>query len=267
MLREGVVVTFDEAMKARSAEVHCDFVLPLISEGARVLDCGAGSGTISVGLALAKPATRVTAVDLDGDRFADALNHCARTGIGNIEFAMADARALPFGDATFDVVVCHSMLELLDHPVRALAEMKRVLRAGGQVAAASVEYSGMVRSGPALDALDLFYAVREQVWARLEPRARPRIGRRLREYLGAAGFNDVVATARYLSYGTPDEVRSFGLERAADCDDPVFRGIALGHDLLTARDLENIKQGWLDWSVSANAFAAFAWCRAVGTKR
>lgn len=260
------MVTFGEAMKARSAEVHADFVLPLISDGARVLDCGAGSAMISVELALARPSSRVIAVDLDGNGFTDAHDHCARNGIGNIEFATADAHALAFGDETFDVVVCHSMLELCDDPVLALTEMKRVLRPGGHIASAAVEYSGMIRSGPSLDALNLFYAVREQVWARLEPEARPRIGRRLREYLGTAGFVDVVAMAGYLSYGTPDAVRSFGRDRAADCDDPFFRAIALEHGLLTERDLEDIKQGWLEWSESPSAFAAFAWCRAVGTK-
>jgi precorrin-6B methylase 2 len=63
VLREGGVVTFGEAMKARRAEVNAEFVLPLISDGARVLDCGAGSATISVELALARPSSRVTAVD------------------------------------------------------------------------------------------------------------------------------------------------------------------------------------------------------------
>lgn len=59
-------------------------------------------------------------------------------------FRQASAGELPFTDDTFDAVFAHSMLETLAHPLPALAEMRRVLRPGGLVGVASVEYGGVI---------------------------------------------------------------------------------------------------------------------------
>ena len=47
--------------------------------------------------------------------------------------AVADAYRLPFGDEAFDVVLCAEVLEHMQEPARALAEMRRVLKAGGKL--------------------------------------------------------------------------------------------------------------------------------------
>jgi ubiquinone/menaquinone biosynthesis C-methylase UbiE len=48
-----------------------------------------------------------------------------------IKFLQGDAQELPFEDNTFDVVTCQTVLIHLKNPLRALAEMKRVLKKGG----------------------------------------------------------------------------------------------------------------------------------------
>src|SRR5919112_3900489 len=45
---------------------------------------------------------------------------------------LADAYRLPFGDGAFDVVLCAEVLEHMHSPAQALAEMRRVLKAGGK---------------------------------------------------------------------------------------------------------------------------------------
>ncbi len=80
------------------------------------------------------------AVDLTpGERVLDVAS---RTGV-------VDPR-LPFEDASFDVVVCRQGLQLLEDRGRALAEMHRVLRAGGRV---GVCVPGRIERSPALEAL------------------------------------------------------------------------------------------------------------------
>jgi len=56
-----------------------------------------------------------------------------------------------------DAVLGHSVLEALDRPGDALDEMRRVLRPGGIVAVASVEYGGLVLAGPDAPLLRRFY--------------------------------------------------------------------------------------------------------------
>lgn len=96
-----------------------------------VLDVSTGAGHTA--LALAPHVARVVATDLTPEMLAVARRLAAERGVGNVEFREADVRALPFADASFDVVTCrtaaHHYPELLP-PVR---EMARVLKPGGRL--------------------------------------------------------------------------------------------------------------------------------------
>jgi hypothetical protein len=77
----------------------------------------------------------------------------------------------------------------------------------------------------------------------------------------------VVATSKYICYGTEDAVASFGAARAEDCRrDGWYGRSARKHELATANDLDAMSQAWLEWSKSPDAYLAFAWCRALGWK-
>src|SRR3712207_1289637 len=56
----------------------------------------------------------------------------------------ADASDLPFRDASFDAVCCFAALYLIEHPMRAIAEIARVLAPGGRVALLSSVNRGPV---------------------------------------------------------------------------------------------------------------------------
>lgn len=105
----------------------------------KLLDVGAGSGSISATLARAiQPDGHVTATDRDPTILPRAQVLAERTGAavaGNMTFRQADVFALPFADASFDVTHCHQVLTHLPRPADALREMLRVTRPGGLVAA------------------------------------------------------------------------------------------------------------------------------------
>jgi hypothetical protein len=124
----------------------------------------------------------------------------------------------------------------------------------------------LILAGPGDELLRRFYAVRERVW-QLENAADPYLGRRLRSLLKRAGFERVIATAKYFSYGSSEDVRSFGLARAEDCRDTWYASSAKKHGLATAQDLDAMSEAWVEWSISPEAYAAFAWCRALGWKQ
>ena len=76
----------------------------------------------------------------------------------------------------------------------------------------------------------------------------------------------MVATSKYFCHGTAEAVESFGQARAEDCGPGWYTRSARKHGLATARDFAAMSRAWLEWSKSPEAYAAFAWCRAVGRK-
>jgi ubiquinone/menaquinone biosynthesis C-methylase UbiE len=255
------MTSFHDTMTIRSAAVYADFLLPHLARDADVLDLGCGSGSIALGVA--ETVGRVTAVDRYPEEFVETPTFAADHGVRNIRFLAADAYRLPFDDGRFDACLCHSMLETLDRPLDALREIARTLVPGGILGIACVEYGGLILAGPNEPLLRRFYAVRERLW-QLEHVADPYRGRKLRGLLTAAGFEDVVATTKYICYGTDDAVRWFGRGRAEDCRDEWYAGGAQEHDLATADDIDAMERAWIEWAGSPDAYAAFAWGRATG---
>jgi SAM-dependent methyltransferase len=102
-----------------------------VEPGDRVLDvaCGPGNFTHDFGAA----AGNGLAVGVDAS--ASMLTVAAReNGGANVAYVRGDAHELPFRDASFDAVCCFAALYLIEEPMRALAELVRVLAPGGRVA-------------------------------------------------------------------------------------------------------------------------------------
>ncbi|MFE9045881.1 class I SAM-dependent methyltransferase [Streptomyces sp. NPDC007818] len=117
---------------------------------AAVLDCSCGIGTQAIGLALR--GHRVTGTDISPRAAARAALEAAHRGL-SLRTAAADMRRLPFPDGQFDTVVCadNSLPHLLtEQDVNtALAEMRRVLRPGGQLLISTRPYDDLLRDRPA----------------------------------------------------------------------------------------------------------------------
>jgi ubiquinone/menaquinone biosynthesis C-methylase UbiE len=74
----------------------------------------------------------LTGVDLTDEMAAFARRRAADLG-RDLDLVIGDAEHLPFDDASFDTVVCELGLCSIPHPDAAVAEMRRVLRAGGEL--------------------------------------------------------------------------------------------------------------------------------------
>lgn len=94
--------------------------------GTRVLDLAAGTGTSSV--EYAADGADVVACDFSTGMVAEG-----KARHPEIEFVAGDAMALPFADASFDVVTISYGLRNVQDTVRALSEMLRVTRPGGRI--------------------------------------------------------------------------------------------------------------------------------------
>lgn len=93
--------------------------------GVRVLDAGCGPGSLGRWIALQEPDARLTLLDA-----APAMLERAASVV-SCRHVHGDLLALPFADASFDVVACTWALETLTDPQRAYAELERVLAPGG----------------------------------------------------------------------------------------------------------------------------------------
>ena len=125
------------------AEVYDRYLVPLIFESyavdlaarlaaqpvTRVLEVAAGTGVLTRRLAAVLPAgVAIVATDLN----QPMLDVGARVGtMRPVEWRPADAMQLPFGDATFDAVVCQFGVMFFPDKAKAFAEARRVLRPGG----------------------------------------------------------------------------------------------------------------------------------------
>jgi 2-polyprenyl-3-methyl-5-hydroxy-6-metoxy-1,4-benzoquinol methylase len=113
----------------RSAKVIRFLELAGVKIGGAVLDAGCGGGGMP--LSFAEEASRVVGIDL-APRFHDAGHRLAiERGIQHLYFAQADGQALPFSDASFDMVLSHAVIEHVADASRYLRELARVLKPGG----------------------------------------------------------------------------------------------------------------------------------------
>ena len=101
----------EREIEARSADVYAGFFLRQLQPDMLVLDCGCDTATITIGLAEALPAGTVIGIDLAKDSLAAARRYASVMGRQNLFCAAADGRRLPFPEAAFDAVLCHSVLE------------------------------------------------------------------------------------------------------------------------------------------------------------
>jgi len=126
------------------------FLLPLgprlleaceIGSGMRVLDVAAGTGNAAIPAA-ASGAT-VIASDLTPELFEAGRTRAQAEGV-ELEWAEADAEALPFEDASFDAVISSIGVMFAPHHQAAADELVRVCRPGGTIGLLSWTPEGMI---------------------------------------------------------------------------------------------------------------------------
>jgi SAM-dependent methyltransferase len=108
-----------------------------IRAGQRALDVGCGPGALTTELVARLGATAVAAVD-PSEPFVAA----ARARLPGVEVRRASAEDLPFADGTFDATLAQLVIHFMTDPVAGIAEMARVTRGRGVVAACVWDHAG-----------------------------------------------------------------------------------------------------------------------------
>jgi SAM-dependent methyltransferase len=108
-----------------------------VAPPARALDVGCGPGALTTELAALLGAEQVAAADPS----APFVEACRRR-LPGVRVELASAEALPFDDRAFDVALAQLVVNFMTDPPAGAAEMRRVTRPGGTVAAAVWDYAG-----------------------------------------------------------------------------------------------------------------------------
>jgi SAM-dependent methyltransferase len=236
---ESVLRSHSNRTIANSAE----YLRPHLHSDVRLLDVGAGPGTITMDFA--QHVAHVTATEIGAAELALSQTLAKAQGVGNVAFSIEDAHALSFAEDSFDIVHTHQVLQHVADPVQALREMRRVTKPGGLVAARDADYAGFLwfPLTPELDEwLQLYRAA-----ARANG-GEPDAGRRLLSWARAAGFDDVTATASTWCYATPEERAWWGGMWADRIVESALARQLVDDGLATTADLQRISLAWRTWS-------------------
>jgi 2-polyprenyl-3-methyl-5-hydroxy-6-metoxy-1,4-benzoquinol methylase len=145
-------------------------VLPGRLDGLRLLDAGCGTGRFSA--VAAGRGARVTSLDVGERLLAKVAEKCdSERVVGSVE-------RLPFGDGSFDVVLCSEVVEHLRSPRDGVRELARVLAPGGRLVLTTPNRGW-------LPALLLASALRMRPYEGIENWVWPRA---LRRWVGDAGL-------------------------------------------------------------------------------
>jgi ubiquinone/menaquinone biosynthesis C-methylase UbiE len=110
-----------------------------LADGERVLDVGCGTGSLAFTLTESADLGEIAAIDFSPVFVAEATR---RNSDPRIRIRQADACALPFEDGAFDRAMALLVLHFVPETGKAIAEMGRVVRPGGVVAAAVWDHYG-----------------------------------------------------------------------------------------------------------------------------
>jgi ubiquinone biosynthesis O-methyltransferase len=113
---------------ALETQLLCELLGPLA--GLQLLDVGCGDGALAS--ELSRRGADVTGLDAD-PAMVTAAGMRAEARSAQLHFVEGNAERLPFGDAAFDCVVAVTVLCFVRDAERAVAEMARVLKPGGQL--------------------------------------------------------------------------------------------------------------------------------------
>jgi ubiquinone/menaquinone biosynthesis C-methylase UbiE len=150
-----------------------------VREGQRVLDVGAGTGALAT--ELVRRGAEVAAVD-PSEAFVAALER----RLPGIEVHAAPAEELPWPDEHFDAALAQLVVTFMSNAPAGIAEMRRVVRRGGTVAACMWDRQGMEMLAAINRAQDAVGSTAPTTEARTLYRSREEV-----ESLFADGFDDV----------------------------------------------------------------------------
>ena len=250
-------------MSRRTADSHASFFLPYLQPNMKLLDCGCGPGTITIGLAQAVNPGETVGVDAGENQVEIAQENAESQKVTNLRFEVGSIYELPFEDDYFDAVFSHALLEHLNDPTKALDEMVRVLKPDGIMGARATEASGRLL-WPPIEEIQKHWDLVDRIVD--YNGGDSGIGKQLRSLLCQSGLRDVEASASYESFGKPGSIEVLVDLVSKMRENPaVHKMIELGW--ITLNEWDEIVSAYRQWAKTPDAFLEWSWGEAVGWKK
>ena len=200
-------------------------------------------------------------VDFQQSQVTEAQRLADARGLTNTRFEVADAYQLPFPDNYFDVVFAHTLLWHLREPVRALTEIRRVVRRGGIAGVRDIDWGGRIHA-PMTPVLEQWYEMTVRI--RQRNGGNPFMARHQRQLLLDAGFARAEGSASVWSSGTPGETRECANFLKAQLQG--FSKTVLAEGWMDDTTLREVVSEIDAWAARPDAFYVEMMCEAVGWK-
>jgi SAM-dependent methyltransferase len=239
-------------MARRRAETHAAFFLGHLRAGMTVLDCGCGPGTITLGLAERVAPGMVTGIDAEESQVELARENGRGAG-ANVRFEAASIYEIPFSDNSFDAAFSSALFEHLREPLRALGEIRRVLKRGGVVGLRAPDWGGFLvhPSPPEVAAAIEYYQALQ-----LSNGGDVRAGRKLAGWMRDAGFERVAFSAAYECYPDAQLIGEYLAQGIESSSEPPDWEAEVSREAMAAALRE--------WASDRDALFAQAWGEATG---
>lgn len=246
----------------RRAQDWVGFFLPHLKQGDSLLDCGCGVGSITLDLAELVAPGKVIGMDMDEVQLEVARANAKTRGLTNVTFEQGSVYELRFDLGTFDAVLAHTLLYHLSDPLKALKELRRVLKPGG-IATISDDDFDTVTLAPEHPNIHRITAIWKNVV--LFNGGSPFYSRNLRGLMREAGFARTEGFAVAAEhYGRLEETRRMAGVMQRLFNEPSLANLVISQGWATRQDLDEILAWLPEWGENPDAFMAIMYCAALG---
>lgn len=245
-------------LSSRTATQQAAFFLPFLKPGMRLLDCGCGMGALTTSLAEWLAPGEVIGIDREPSQVQAARAWAAEKSASNVRFEVGNIYEIPYPDSSFDAAFAFTVLEHVREPLRALREMRRILKPGGVAGILDPDYGAMLQtpSTPGIQELN--------GWMQRfsEENASPYYARHQRQYLLEAGFARTEGFAFVVGGGNP-QMTPLMYRMVMKPTIESLRPWIVEQGLADQARIDTLLAEALVWSERPDAFFALLQCAAV----
>lgn len=246
----------------RRAKDWVGFFLPHLKRGFSVLDCGCGVGSITLDLAELVAPGKVIGVDMDEGQLEIARANAKERGLTNVTFEQGNVYELRFDSGAFGAVLAHTLLYHLSDPLRALKELRRVLKPSGIAAISDDDFNTLTVSPPHPLVERITDIMKNVV---IFNGGSPYYSRNLRGLMLEAGFARTEGFAVAAEhYGRLDETRRMASVMTRQMGDPMLMNLAISQGWATKAEIAEIITWLQEWGERPDAFMGIMYCAALG---